>query len=161
VPLLPPECTCIEVPDAPQNCAEAADSTCTPELSCDTITVRCPRPGVDLYSCESEAAYAEEALRCALTLLVERTPGRFDISAETSQCGFEGCIYELRDIVVTADGRAVVRACDQIPINDSESETSVRTLAEPAYFTACLEMASPAQQYDCMLAGLRDPVDAC
>ena len=158
---LPPECSCTDVVDDAFGCSDTSDSICDGELICPTLTVSCPRPNPDMYECSSEYVYDEAALACALAALRDRTPGRFLIDAENGICGLEGCGRDQSEITVTGDGRAVVMACSADPLGEGSNNTTVSMLADAAYFTACIEVGTPAEQYDCLLAGLGEPVDAC
>jgi hypothetical protein len=121
-------------------------------LMCPVVTAICP--GIpDLYLCRADLVFDEPALQCAIEALRDGTPGRIQISEIDYQGQFSPGSDAL--VHVLEDRMAVRLGCT---FNDAAPPTPgsprVYTLADPAYFTACLDEPVPVDRYTCMLAGL-------
>lgn len=152
--LLPAGCSCREPLEQAPTCEEQSRSQCTGDLLCPDVIGSCARPSADLYACEGELTYGEEALACALAALRDRPPGKLAFDVENDTCGLEGCGSDRTEITIVPDDRAVVRHCVQSPISAESSSSTYDTLAEPAYFDECLSLTTVRERYECMVAGI-------
>jgi hypothetical protein len=158
---VPEGCACREVPEPALTCQDVARSECVGEPICETITVRCPRAGADMYACAVEYEYAEEALTCSLVALRDRSPGKLAVDAVNDICGLEGCGSDEYEIAIVGGDRAVRVSCSASPIGAEGSTSRIVTLADPSHFDGCLALESPADRYDCMLEGLDPGAEIC
>lgn len=126
---------------------------CPDTSPCPRLSVECPRPGVDLYACESELTYDEAAMQCMLEALRDGTQGRLELDGRLHN-GFQ--FAHPLSLIHVLEGRTAVHAsCMEFGSFDVEpSEPSRFVLAEPDYFTACMAVEVPRERYDCMLDGL-------
>ncbi|HEY0135906.1 MAG TPA: hypothetical protein VGB85_17595 [Nannocystis sp.] len=126
---------------------------CELDTICPPLTVQCPRPGADLYDCQGELVFAEDAMTCALAALRDRTPGRFIVEGTEAGMFYFGTLYGLR---LRGDEVAVVTECRSG--EGTGWHASDRPLAPPAHFAGCLAMPKPLARHGCLLQGLGDPV---
>ena len=122
---------------------------------CPTVTVDCPRPNQDLYSCESALVIDSAALTCALTAMRDRTPGRFIIEGlRNPGWFFDPPVSAVR---LLGDERAATTVCYGTDTG-TKWDAPTSTLAPPAHFEDCLAKSSDFARHDCALAGLQDPI---
>lgn len=125
---------------------------------CPTVTVDCPHPNQDLYSCQGQLVIDSAALTCALTAMRDRTRGRFIIEGVANP----GLFFDppVRAVRLLGDDRAAVTWC----VNSDTGtgwDALASTLAAPAHFDECLALSSDNARHDCALKGLmgfEDPV---
>ncbi len=156
----PEGCSC-RVPAESGSCAEIASSECAGEPLCAPIVVECSRPNPDMYACEAEYTYDEEALTCALEALRDRAAGTLSIDSENEVCGLEGCGSYRAQIAILADERVVLSSCNANPIQAESASSSLRQLAAPEHFEGCLALPAPADRYDCLFEGIPSDMQIC
>ena len=156
---LPQGCQCT-LPEEDLGCDALATTACDGEVLCETVTRSCARPP-DFYACDGAYEYDEEALDCALGALRDRTVGFIEVASENDVCGFEGCGTDRWRISIRGADVSVVERCSSSPLDAESSHGTLRQLAEPAFFEACLGMPSAAMRYGCLFDGLSDDVDVC
>lgn len=159
--LLPEGCACREIPDDTFTCDDRAPTECQGGSLCPEIVGICPRPNPDLYACDIEYEYDEQALACALEALRDRTPGKITTETENSICGLEGCGSDQTEITIVPGERAVVRACTANPITAESSDSTLRELSPPAFFDECLALPTTNERYRCMFDGLQSTATLC
>ncbi len=125
---------------------------CPEAPPCSRLTVECSRPGVDLYDCRAELAYDEAAMQCALEALRDGTPSWLEIDGLDPGGLFTGqSLY----VIHVLEGRMAVQAgCQFADAGAYTYGPDLHALADPSHFTACMDVASPAERYQCMLEGL-------
>lgn len=154
----PALCGCAGAPAEPLDCDDDATlwahvPECALAEPCGRVTVECPRPGADLYDCQNELVFAEDALDCVLTAMRDRTPGRFIIEGNVS--GNHG--YRLTHTLRLPGGEAAVTSTCTSGIEGSIGG-SLGGLAPASFFTDCLGQADPDLRYACLFTGVLDKV---
>ena len=122
---------------------------CPGALPCERVTVRCPRPGADLYDCQNELVFAEEALDCVLTAMRDRTPGRFVLEGTVS--GNHG-YHETYGLHLTGGETAVLSTCTGGIVGSIAGAQG--TLLAPKFFADCLALENPQLRYACVATGV-------
>ncbi len=158
---LPQACECVTPSERPVSCEDARTVQCALEPLCDPIVYECPRPNQDMYACDAEYEFDEDALTCALVALRDRAPGIITASGENDICGFEGCGDDRVELAITSDERVVSLRCSSSPISLESVSTSEDELAPPQHFESCLELAGGPARYSCLLDGLTGSEPIC
>lgn len=154
--------SCCAADSDDRECApETMVAQCDGELLCPPVTVECPREGGDLYDCASDFEYDEAALTCALESLAKRTPGRLEIDGTVDYGIFSG--QDRYMLWIRGDDTVVTAGCLRHDAGAEHFGPDQETLADAAYFTACLDQTDLAQRYACLWAGLSDdqPLRQC
>lgn len=130
--------------------------SCPEAQPCPRLTVECPRAGVDLYDCTSELAFDEAAMQCMLEVLRDGTPARLEIDGLEDNGAFSGqSLYLVHVLALETGDRAALRTgCMPIDLGAEPYGPTPFLLADSDYFTACMDVAAPAERYDCMMNGL-------
>ncbi len=130
----------------------AAATECSSNEPCGVVSISCPRPNPDLYSCGSEFVYDEEALACALTTLRDRTAAALAIDGTENYGIYSGQGKHL--VRVFPDGTHNKSWCLGTDASTVQGH-SAGTLASPAHFAGCLDLPTAAGQYECLFEGLQ------
>ena len=160
----PPELACIcTLPNelGPSCNAEALAAwvpDCPEVQPCPRLTVECSRPGFDLYDCTSELAFDEAAMQCMLEVLRDGTPARLEIDGLMDNGAFSGqslyLVHVLGPQETASDRLALRTGCMPLDLGAEPYGPTPHELADPGYFTGCMDMASPSERYECMMDGL-------
>ncbi|WAS95450.1 hypothetical protein [Nannocystis punicea] len=137
---LDPACACL-----------ADEATCGAEL-CAGAGLNCEETCPDDQPVEDEAA-----LQCALEALRDRTPGRISWYYRE----FFGQWAYNTQVYIQADGNAIVTQSGGMDLCDYSGPDTRHSLEEPAYFEACLALATSRERYDCLTEGLADELVVC
>lgn len=131
---------------------------CPETQPCPHLTVECSRPNLDLYDCMAELVFDEAAMQCALETLRDRTPARLMIDGLQDYGVFSGQSLYMIHIVespqLTIDVVAQRTGCLQVDVGAEVFEPVPYVLADPDYFTGCMQVADPRERYECMMDGL-------
>jgi len=124
---------------------------CEQPTICPTVTVACPRPNQDIYSCQDELVIDAEALECAIAALRDRTPGRFIIEGIANGGLFSAPpVFAVR---LPGADQAATTSC-QVTDTGTSWDAIASTLAEPSFFSDCLAKPNTQARHACALAGL-------
>lgn len=118
---------------------------------CPTVTVACPRPNQDIYSCEADLVIDAEALECAIVAMRDRTPGRFIVEGINNGGIFSAPpVFAVR---LPGADQAATTSCQGTDTGTSW-DAIASTLAEPSFFSDCLATPDAQARHDCALQGL-------
>lgn len=136
---LDPACQCVDA------------GGCSAKL-CDDVGLHCEQDCPADHPVDDEAA-----LQCALEALRDRTPGKIGWVVATDFGQFSSST----DVFISGDGHALVRRSGDADLCSYTGPDSAHALADAAYFTGCLALASGRERWDCMLDDVLAELATC